>query len=768
MKNLCLLFFFCSVLSLSAQRADNYKPDNVNVPFTETNLPIVFLNVEGQQIDRDERVTARMKIIYNGEGELNYADTIAYPNQTVDYNGYIGLKYRGNSSFSNSDKKPYAVRPLDKPLADGGKKQKVAILGMGKDNDWALLAPYSDRSMIRDVFSFTLARPFFEFVPSGKHCELILDGTYYGVYIFSERVRKGKHRLDLPDPGESGDELTGGYHLEVDRDDEPHVYYSKHTPVYTSGQEIAGKRVSFQYKGPEYEDMTPAQLNYIHGYIDEFENALASADYTNTETGYRKYIDVTSFIDYMLSTEFAHNVDGYRLSTNLYKYRDSKDPRFKTSLWDMNLGFGNADYYDGWKSDTWMYNLNDILPGNDNNVVPFWWNRLLKDPGFMQEVKDRWKLYRETAYSDENVKATLDSLVTLLNVNGAQQRNFLAWPRWGTYVWPVKYVATSYEDEISYLKGWVKDRLAFMDKELLNIEPPKPVVTPLTIVSGFNADVIAEQKPAATYSTMTLDDQGWVLFGPEVQQNGSVPADRILTSNSGVEYRLAAYDENNAAVLKSQNASATLQFSTPQKASKLYLLTISANGESSMSVTVNYTDRTTVSKTFSIGDWWNTSAGNGEAVYGLGRIICEKSGTQFNADDIDERLQFRLFEKEIDTDDDKLIESVTVLNNLSGKYPTVFAVSKEGEDIPDGLDSPVVKEMDIRIYPNPVKKQGILHVEGAGNCQLELVSLQGSIVRQKFISSDREDISLDNLVSGMYLLVIKNDMNRVTRKICIE
>lgn len=188
-----------------------------------------------------------MKIIDNGEGELNYMDTIAHPDQRADYTGYIDLKYRGNSSFTNSDKKPYAIRALDKPLEDGGKKQKVSMLGMGKDNDWALLAPYADKSMIRDVLAFTLARPFFEYVPTGKYCEMIMDGTYYGVFILSERVRKGKFRLDLPDPGDSDDALTGGYHMEVDRDDEP-VYYSKHTPVNSKGTPIYGKKISFQYK----------------------------------------------------------------------------------------------------------------------------------------------------------------------------------------------------------------------------------------------------------------------------------------------------------------------------------------------------------------------------------------------------------------------------------------------------------------------------------------------------------------------------------------
>lgn len=110
---------------LKAQRADNYKPtNNAYVRLTKTNMPIVFINVNGRMIQREDRITARMKIIDNGEGQYNYGDTLAYPNQKVDYEGYVALKYRGNSSFNNSDKKPYSFRPLDKPLEEGGEKQR--------------------------------------------------------------------------------------------------------------------------------------------------------------------------------------------------------------------------------------------------------------------------------------------------------------------------------------------------------------------------------------------------------------------------------------------------------------------------------------------------------------------------------------------------------------------------------------------------------------------------------------------------------------------
>ncbi len=47
---------------------DNYPPDNEEVQLTSTNLPIVWIDVDGEYIDRYERITARMKVIHNGDG----------------------------------------------------------------------------------------------------------------------------------------------------------------------------------------------------------------------------------------------------------------------------------------------------------------------------------------------------------------------------------------------------------------------------------------------------------------------------------------------------------------------------------------------------------------------------------------------------------------------------------------------------------------------------------------------------------------------------
>lgn len=507
MKHLLLTLSLCIPLLVNAQESGNYKPDkDKNVKLTQTNLPIVFINTQKngntQMIMKEDRINVRMKIIYNGEGKLNYGDTIAHPDQKVDYDGYIGIKYRGNSSFNMAAKKPYAIRPQDA----NGKKQKVSILGMGKDNDWALLAMYADKTLIRDMLAFTLARPYFDYVPNGKFCELILDGIYYGVFTFSERVREGEKRINIGDPGDSGDALTGGYHLEIDRPDEA-VYQSKYHPK-ANGKEIMNKYISFQYKSPEIDDLTEAQKNYIHGHIDAFEKALASDNFKDPETGYRKYIDVTSFIDYMLSTEFSHNNDGYRLSTNLYKKRDSVDPLFKMSLWDMNLGFGNANYYGAERYDTWMYEFNETNSNNDDQLVPFWWEKLMRDPAYVKELKTRWTKYRNEVYSDEGIAHTIDSLTNVLNQEGAADRNFQAWNLLGNQVWPNYFVGQTYEEEINYLNEWIDNRVQFMDnawydESLTSIETEKIDNTKYPVTTESGAIVVGNLPKGSSINLYT-------------------------------------------------------------------------------------------------------------------------------------------------------------------------------------------------------------------------------------------------------------------------
>ena len=59
----------------------------------------------------------------------------------------------------------------------------------------------------------------------------------------------------------------------------------------------------------------------------------------------------------------------------------------------------------------------------------------------------------------------IDSLV--IELGSSVDRNFSKWPILGTYIWPNYYVFDTFEQEIDYLKGWMSDRLNWMDSQIL-------------------------------------------------------------------------------------------------------------------------------------------------------------------------------------------------------------------------------------------------------------------------------------------------------------
>lgn len=684
--------------ALYAQRADNYPPTkNAQVKLSETNLPIVFIDVNGKMILREERITAKIKIIDNGTGKTNYADLAARPDQKVDYEGYISLKYRGNSSFNSSDKKPYGFKTIAKPLEEGGKKVKVSLLGLGKDNDWVLLAPFADKTMIRDVLTFELGRPYLDWVPSSRHVEVVVDGKYYGIYILTERPGKGKNRLNLHDPGEDGGDLTGDWCVEIDRDDEDHYYRSKYHPYGRYGTVDNTKYITYQYDDPEYEDFAdlPAGTEKaIQKSIDDMEDCFAGDNYKDPVNGYRKYIDVTSFIDYMLSTEFTFNVDGYRLSSHMYKYSETRakneglDSRWKCTLWDYNIALGNADYYKGSRTDLWQYDMNSRE--TDNQLVPFWWKRLIDDPAYQTDLKARWAEYREGQYADDRIEAKIDSLATLLTSGGAMERNEAAWGMFGRYVWPNAYVGYSFNDEISYLKRWIKSRLTFMDKKLLPQE--KTDIRPVTVASGYNADVVVEALPASSHANNAGDGADNTFYSAGLKASGGLPTDGVVNAPSGANFQLGDYAASNALVIKTGEGG-DLIFGAPITTSQLYILATSGDGSSDLTATPLYSNGSQGEGiALTVADWSVKSLSGEEAISGLSRI-------NKRTDTYSQSFAFCLFDHAIGTDKSRKLRGVRLTSTRGGRALVMGVAYKVVQTV--GIDSPATGELKAVGYYTP-------------------------------------------------------------------
>ena len=80
------------------------------------------------------------------------------------------------------------------------------------------------------------------------------------------------------------------------------------------------------------------EVTFLEEYLNGFEMVLKSDRFADPSTGYAKYIDVDSFIDYFLGTEITKNPDAYRGST--YMHKDCNGLVAMGPMWDYNEAFG--------------------------------------------------------------------------------------------------------------------------------------------------------------------------------------------------------------------------------------------------------------------------------------------------------------------------------------------------------------------------------------------------------------------------------------------
>ena len=419
--------------------------------FTSSNLPIVMINTNNQNILDSARIICDMGIIDNGFGNLNSI------NDTFnDYNGKISIEYRGSSSQS-FPKKPYGFETQDSL----GNNNNVSLLGMPIENDWILYAPYTDKSLMRNFLTFDLGRKMGNYCSRTVYCELVINGDYQGVYILMEKIKRDKNRVDIADLDSddlNGDSLTGGYIVKIDK-----FTGSGGSNWQSNFPNLGGGSTFIQYHYPEGPALHPIQKNYIENFVDSFENALSGPNFNDTLIGYSKYIDVNSFIDLYIINELSRNIDGYRLSTYMYKDRDDNGGKLSMGpLWDYNLAFGNANYCNGELTAGWE--VDDGGQGCAWNN-PFWFERLLEDSNYVNKLKCRWEYLRVNSFHKDSIFNFIDSLA--LYLDDASDRNFQRWDILGTYVWPNFYVGNTYQDEIGFLKNWIEFRLVWIDNNLL-------------------------------------------------------------------------------------------------------------------------------------------------------------------------------------------------------------------------------------------------------------------------------------------------------------
>ncbi len=419
------------------------------VDYSDSRLPILSINTLQQSIPDEPKIPAWLSVIDHGQGELNNLY-----DKATGYDGRIGIEIRGESA-QMFPKKSYAFETRDSL----GENNNVELLGLPEENDWILYGPYSDKTLIKNVLTYRLTRDLGRYAARTKFCELFINGEFRGLYVLMEKIKQDKNRVDiskLKDDDVSGDQLTGGYILRVDKQDAND--YPAWVSIPSTG--LHGEDpITFQYFDPDGFELQSQQREYIKDWINSFESALNAPYYFDPEKGFKAYIDIPSFVDFMIINELTKNIDAYIFSTYLYKDRDSKGGRLHMGpVWDFNISFGNVDYNDAaMMTYGWMY---------DDDYRMYWFRRMMRDRIFSNQMNCRWHELRAGILSNDRILGIIDSLV--MSLEEPIRKNYRRWPVLDTYVWPNVYIGNTYENEILHLKEWLTGRLDWMDDHIPN------------------------------------------------------------------------------------------------------------------------------------------------------------------------------------------------------------------------------------------------------------------------------------------------------------
>jgi hypothetical protein len=334
---------------------------------------------------------------------------------------------------------------------ESGVSRGAALLGMPADADWVLQGPWLDKSLIRNAFSYDLARSMGCAAMRTRVCELFVstsgnpasEADYVGVYQLTEDIERGEQRVNLAnlEPNDNSEPaITGGYLLAWDVGDGNYL----------------SKWSSIQVKYPKLPSR--AQMEWIDGAFTRFNEALKGVDFDDPDNGYAAHIEVDDWVNYILFEELVFNLDGYTRSFYMHKERGQKIR--PGPVWDHDLGLGHQ-FPNGTSFTQWWF----TQAGRHG-----WVTRLMKDREFARKMDRRWRTLRKGVLSDEEIAARIDSFAAPL-LSGAADRNFDRWRILDVVspFTPSRYITiatATYLEQIDALKEFLRKRAAWMDAHL--------------------------------------------------------------------------------------------------------------------------------------------------------------------------------------------------------------------------------------------------------------------------------------------------------------
>lgn len=397
-----------------------------------TGLPIVKIETVdgGNPSMAKEKHNGRLYLIKDGE--------IIYDSGE---NNEFSIKVRGNYTVCYP-KRPYKLKlPKKANLLSDNPLNASA----NKDKNWVLLAGYCDKTLLRSKTGFFVSSLFNEisgneelYVPNSEFVDVILNGDYLGNYCLTDSVKEGTDRLAVNEKMSN----PGGIGMVAEYD---FNYYAGEPKWIIS--DVKKYPYTFKYPDAEDNDITVYSAIATFGeYVNRFEHAFYDE---NTSDNWRNYIDIESFARWFLAHNILANMDpNYFLSK---KTSGDSSKLVMGPVWDFEWTIGI-----GW------YNGERPRPADYLCVNEWYFEKLLKEPDFIDELKSQWANLKQ---ENPNLAAVINSKMDEFaeNISISQQMNFMRWPILNQQVSAGGIPLGSYESELACDKQFMVNRIEWLD-----------------------------------------------------------------------------------------------------------------------------------------------------------------------------------------------------------------------------------------------------------------------------------------------------------------
>ncbi len=464
-------------------------------------LPVLWITLNGAAIvapgqPKAMRTLGSVKVIQDHDGSA----LTSVDGKTIALDAPILIEGRGSSSFT-AGAKFMGAQGYNMEFHDGNRDGVGRqLFGLPQNADWALVTCVSDKTCMRNALTYAigqeLAGPMGRWAPRFRWAEVYIDGVYNGVYTVAEKPKDDKFRVNLPNVADNAAPNETPYLINADGDCRAAYAFDPLDPksefldergrmsappagmMGCATTRVPGNR-RWKVRSPNPDTkLTDAQRMYLPQAFDQMTKALDAG------TGdWKAKVDLPSFLDYFVISEFTNNVDAFFKSWYMYKLPDSMGGKwYMGPIWDYDLAYGNANYYfRQCATNTQIGPLAKETPmaSAKDDAAPPWALAPLKDTAVANDLRCRWNTLRtDGPLALAKLEARIDAFVAHLRT--AKARDTAKWMNYPKYVWPNNHVAMSWDDDVRYLKFWIRTRLAWVDRTLAGTcaATPNPPMVP--------------------------------------------------------------------------------------------------------------------------------------------------------------------------------------------------------------------------------------------------------------------------------------------------